>query len=211
MKIIWYGHACFWFEINDVRILIDPYPEVDDDMIGDVDYILVTHEHSDHYGKTPLLSRLRGAKVIGPKPVYLMAISDGITNVMEIEDKQEVQLGEGIKVRAIYMEHPSSQYPVGYLIIGEKRILHTGDTYSSPHFKRLKGKVDVLIVPISGRSTANEREAADIVEDIRPKLVIPMHYGIYSQVNPEKLQNELRKRRVWVRVKVLDIGEELVL
>lgn len=211
MKIIWYGHACFWVETNGVRILIDPYPEVDDDMIGEVDHILVTHEHSDHYGKIPLLARLRGARVIGPKPVYLMAISDGVTDVQEIEDGQEIELGRGVKVKAIYMEHPSSQYPVGYIITGEKRIFHTGDTYSSPHFKRLRGQVDILMIPISGRSTANEREAADIIEDIKPKIVIPMHYGVYSQATPEKLQEELKKRRIWVRVKIMEIGEEFIL
>ena len=207
MKIVWYGHACFLIETSGVRILIDPYPDVDDDKIGEVDYILVTHEHSDHYGKTPLLARLRKAKVIGPKTVYLMAISDGITDVQAIEEEEELQLKNGIRIKGTYAEHPSSQYPLGYLIFGDKRVWHTGDTYYTPLFNKLRGMVDILLVPISGRSTASEREAADIIEAVRPRIVIPMHYGVYGSGSVEKLQQELRKRRVWVLVKPLSIGE----
>ena len=206
MKIIWYGHACFWIEINGVKILIDPYEYVNDDAIDGIDYILVTHEHIDHYGKTPLLARLRDATVIGPKPVYLMAISDGITKVMEIEGGQEIELENGVKVRAIFVEHPSSQYPLGYIISNERKTLfHPGDTYYSPIFKNFRGKIDILFAPISGRSTANVREAANIVEVIRPKIVIPMHYGVYSEGNVEELIKELRERRIWVLVKVLEV------
>ncbi|ASJ13214.1 MBL fold metallo-hydrolase [Thermococcus thioreducens] len=211
MKIIWYGHACFWVETNGVRLLIDPYPEVDDDRIGEVDYILITHEHVDHYGKVELLSRLRNAEVIGPKPVYMMAISDGVTRVREIEEGQTLELENGVRVTAVYMEHPSSQYPVGYIIEGDKTLFHTGDTYSTPALQKLRGKVDVLLVPISGRSTANEREAAQIIEDIRPRIVIPMHYGTYGQGSVEKLQEELKKRRIWVMVRPMALYEELTL
>ncbi|BAD86421.1 hydrolase, metallo-beta-lactamase superfamily [Thermococcus kodakarensis KOD1] len=199
MKIIWYGHSCFWIETKGVKFLIDPYPEVDDDRIGDVDYILITHEHTDHYGKVELLSRLRDATVIGPKQVYLMAVADGVTKAREIDAGETIELENGVKVTAIYVEHPSSQYPLGYIIEGDKTVFHPGDTYSTPAFQRLRGKIDVLLVPISGRSTANEREAAQIIEDIRPKVVIPMHYGVYNDEDPSKLESELRKRRIWVR------------
>ncbi|NJE54134.1 MBL fold metallo-hydrolase [Thermococcus sp. 21S9] len=209
MKVIWYGHACFWIETNGVKILIDPYPEVDDDRIGEVDYILITHEHTDHYGKVELLSRLRDATVIGPKQVYLMAVADGVTKVREIEAGQTIELENGVKVTAIYVEHPSSQYPLGYLIEGDKRLLHPGDTYAGPVFQRLRGKVDILLVPISGRSTANAREATQIVEDVRPRVVIPMHYGVYNDADPSKLAEELRKRRIWTLVKEPQLYEEM--
>ncbi|WP_297548574.1 MBL fold metallo-hydrolase [Thermococcus sp.] len=209
MKVIWYGHSCFWIETKGVKILIDPYPEVDDDRIGDVDYILITHEHTDHYGKVELLSRLRDATVIGPKQVYLMAVADGVTKVREIEAGETIELENGVKITAIYVEHPSSQYPLGYIIEGDKRLFHPGDTYPSPAFQRLRGKVDILLVPISGRSTANAREATQIVEDIRPRVVIPMHYGVYNDSNPSTLAEELRKRRVWVLFKEPKLYEEM--
>ncbi len=209
MKVIWYGHSCFWIETNGVKILIDPYPEVEDDLIGDVDYILITHEHVDHYGKVELLSRLRDATVIGPKTVYMMAVADGVTKAREIEAGETLELENGVKVTAFFMEHPSSQYPLGYLIEGDKRLFHTGDTYAFPALQNLRGKVDILLVPISGRSTANEREAAQIVEDIRPRVVIPMHYGTYGEGSPEKLREELMRNRVFAIVRVLKPCEEV--
>jgi L-ascorbate metabolism protein UlaG (beta-lactamase superfamily) len=109
----------------------------------------------------------------------------------------------------MYVEHPSSQYPLGYLIEGDKRIFHPGDTYASPAFQRLRGKVDILLVPISGRSTANAREATQIVEDIKPRVVIPMHYGIYNDADPSKLTEELRKRRIWTLVKEPELYQEM--
>jgi len=211
MDLIWYGHSCFWVKTRGVKILIDPYPEVDDDKIGEVDYILITHEHSDHYGKVELLSRLRGATVIGPKPVYLMAVSDGITRVREIEDGETLELGNGVRVTAYLMEHPSSQYPLGYLIEGDKRLLHVGDTYPFPSLQKLRGKVDVLLVPISGRSTANEREAVQIIDDIRPRVTIPMHYGVYGNGDPERLRQQLLKDRVFTFLRVLKPYEEIIL
>lgn len=189
-------------EDRGTKILIDPYPDVDEDRIGKVDYILVTHEHMDHYGKTPLIAKLSDAEVIGPKTVYLMAISDGLTKVREIEVGQEIELGD-IRVRAFFTEHPTSQYPLGYLIEGSKRVAHLGDTYYSPAFTELRGKVDVLLVPIGGKSTASVREAADIVEMIRPRIAVPMHYGTYSEADPEEFKKELQKRRIWVLVKDL--------
>lgn len=208
MKIVWYGHACFVIETKGVKILTDPYPDVEDDLIGQIDYILVTHEHSDHYGKTPLLARLRRAKVIGPKTVYLMALSDGITNVQQIEEDEEIEVENGVRIRATYSEHPSSQYPLGFIIFGDKILYHMGDTYFTPMFKKFRGyNIDVLLVPISGRSTASEREAADIVEVIKPKIVVPMHYGVYSESNVDTFIEELRKRRVWVMIKTLSVGE----
>ncbi|BAA29189.1 MBL fold metallo-hydrolase [Pyrococcus horikoshii] len=203
MKIVWYGHACFLVKTKGVSILIDPYPDVDEDRMEKVDYILITHEHMDHYGKTPLIAKLNDAEVIGPKTVYLMAISDGLTKVREVEADQEFQLGD-VTVKTFYTEHPTSQYPLGYLILGEKRVAHLGDTYYSPGFRELRGQVDILLVPIGGRSTASEREAVDIIDIIRPRIVVPMHYGTYGSTgNVESFKRELQRRRVWVLVKDL--------
>ncbi|AIF69641.1 hypothetical protein PAP_06215 [Palaeococcus pacificus DY20341] len=210
MRVTWYGHACFYVETQGIKILFDPYLDVDDDLIGDVDYILVTHEHHDHYGKTPLLGRLRDATVIGPRTVYLMAISDGLTKVREISVDEEIELGNNVRVKAVYAEHPSSQYPVGYIVFGDKILYHPGDTYYSPRIRELKDyKIDILLIPISGKSTANEREAADIVEAIRPKRVIPMHYGIYGDASIEMLKQELMKRRIWALVQEMKPGETI--
>ncbi|WP_048152570.1 MBL fold metallo-hydrolase [Palaeococcus ferrophilus] len=210
MRITWLGHACFYIETKGVRLLIDPYEDLDDDLVGEVDYVLVTHEHHDHYGKAPLIARLREATLIGPKTVYLMAISDGVTKAKAVEIGEEVELENGVKVLAAYAEHPSSQYPVGYMILGDKVLYHMGDTYSSPRFRDYqKYRVDVLLIPISGRSTASEREAADIIELIRPRMAIPMHYGVYGDASVEEFRKKLFERRIFVRVVEPEFGKPI--
>lgn len=202
MKIVWHGHSCFWIETKGVKFLIDPYPDVDDDKIGDVDYILITHEHSDHYGKVELLSRLRGAEVIGPRAVCTMAEAEGVKRIREARAGETLDLS-GVTVKVLLVEHPSSQYPLAYLIKGDRTVLHVGDTYPTPLLQNLNERIDVLLVPISGRSTANEMEAAQIVEDIRPRITIPMHYGTYSDGDPEKLRKVLMDNRIFTLLKVL--------
>lgn len=210
MRITWFGHSCFYIETKGVRLLIDPYEDLDDDLIGEVDYVFITHEHHDHYGKGPLIARIRKATLIGPKTVYLMAVSDGVTKAKAVEIGDEVELENGVKVLVTYAEHPSSQYPVGYMIFGEKTLFHMGDTYSSPRFREYqKYGVDVLLVPISGRSTASEREAADIIELIRPRTVIPMHYGVYGDASVEKFRKHLFERRLFVRIIEPEFGKPI--
>ncbi len=208
MKLIWHGHSCFWVETKGVRLLIDPYPDVDDDKIGEVDYILITHEHSDHYGKVELLSRLRGAEVIGPRPVCTMAKKDGVKKIREVKAEEVLEFENGVTVKTLLVEHPSSQYPLAYLIKGDRTLLHAGDTYPTPLLRELKEKIDILIVPISGRSTANEHEAAQIVEDVKPRMVIPMHYGMYSTGDPERLRRILLENRIFTPLRVLKPLEE---
>ncbi|NPA47119.1 MAG: MBL fold metallo-hydrolase [Thermococci archaeon] len=207
MKIVWHGHSCFWIESRGVKLLIDPYPDVDDDKIGDVDYILITHEHSDHYGKVELLSRLRDAEVIGPRPVCTMAEEEGVKRIREVRAGETLDL-DGVTVRTLLVEHPSSQYPMAYLIKGDRNLLHTGDTYPTPLLRNLGERIDILLVPISGRSTANEMEAAQIIEDLRPRITIPMHYGTYSEGDPEKLRKILMENRIFTLLKVLRPLEE---
>ncbi len=207
MKIVWHGHSCFWIETMGVKFLIDPYPDVDDDKIGDVDYILITHEHTDHYGKVELLSRLRDAEVIGPEPVCAMAERDGVKRIREVKAGDVLDL-DGVTVKVLLVEHPSSQYPLAYLIKGDKVLLHVGDTYPTPLLRGVKERVDVLLVPISGRSTANEMEAAQIIEDLKPRIAIPMHYGTYGDGDPEKLRKILMENRIFTLLKILKPLEE---
>ena len=58
------------------------------------------------------------------------------------------------------------------------KIYHAGDTGLIPEFSNLtKEKIDVLLVPIGGKYTMDEEEAAQAAKIIKPKVVIPMHYN----------------------------------
>jgi L-ascorbate metabolism protein UlaG (beta-lactamase superfamily) len=62
--------------------------------------------------------------------------------------------------------------------IDEVSICHLGDLghpLSSDQIEEL-GKIDVLLVPVGGRSTISASQAAALIRSIEPKIVIPMHY-----------------------------------
>jgi len=72
--------------------------------------------------------------------------------------------------------HPASSEGVGYLIELEEGVLyHAGDTDSIPEMDGLA--VDIALLPIGGTYTMNVQEAVEAVSRIKPRVVVPMHYG----------------------------------
>jgi len=57
-------------------------------------------------------------------------------------------------------------------------ILHSGDVSEPFNEDQLQflGHIDVLLVPIGGRYTAGPEEAKRIIDQLKPKIVVPMHY-----------------------------------
>jgi len=202
MKIKYLSHACF--EISDgKRILIDPYftgnnlaPKYE----GTPDIILVTHEHFDHFDK-PFIGRFPKAKVVvTPACEYPKAI------VMRVGEKREI---DGVNVEMIPASHHQSRYPTGYILEFEgKRIVHLGDCYLDG-VKPLE-RIDVLLIPIGGTYTMDVDEALKALDVLKPKLAIPMHYNTFPQVkaNPETFKRGAERKGY--NVKVLRIGEEVV-
>jgi L-ascorbate metabolism protein UlaG (beta-lactamase superfamily) len=72
--------------------------------------------------------------------------------------------------------HPKEDNKIGFLISFNGIIIyHTGDTDLIPEMSDLKP--DIALVPVSGTYVMTPQEAAKAVEKIKPKVVIPMHYG----------------------------------
>ena len=72
--------------------------------------------------------------------------------------------------------HPKSAQWVGYILeTGGKRIYIAGDTDATKEAKAVK--CDIALVPIGGTYTMDAKKAADFVNEIRPEIAIPVHYG----------------------------------
>ena len=109
----------------------------------------------------------------------------------------------GIKIRAINAYntnkinpdtkepfHPKSDNKVGFFVnIDGVTIYHTGDSDFIPEMNNLQP--DVLLVPVSGTYVMTAKEAAEAVEKIKPKIVIPMHNG--TIVGSEHEANEFKQ------------------
>jgi L-ascorbate metabolism protein UlaG (beta-lactamase superfamily) len=181
--------------------------------LGKVDLILVTHGHGDHVKDLGELSRLTGATVVGVWELMLNLAALGVIDASKIIAMNKggtvAPLGRGIKVHMVPAEHSSStdligfglsnQEPkgprmfaggasVGYVIELENgfKIYHSGDTYVFGDMALINKfyAPDLALVCIGGYFTMDPEHAAYAVRElIKPKKVIPIHYGTYPVIN----------------------------
>lgn len=163
MKIKWFGHACFGLTSQDgIRLVTDPF----DGSIGyevprtEADIVTVSHDHYDHN--------------------YVEALV-GEPIVVKTTEKRSIK---GIQIYGVETFHDKER--------GEKRggnivfvfeidgiqVCHLGDlghVLTKEQVNKI-GPVDVLLVPVGGTFTINACEALEVVSQLKPKLIIPMHF-----------------------------------
>lgn len=174
MIISWFGQSCFRLEGKDASLLIDPFPKeigLRPPRIKD-QIVLVTHDHYDH-------NNLEGAE----------------KETMVIRNPGEYEI-KGVYVQGIASFHDKIQGAERgpntiYLIkMDEMTICHLGDLGQEKLDDRqvdLIGAVDVLLIPVGGKYTINYKEAAGVIGQIEPKVIIPMHYkvaGLNMDIEP---------------------------
>lgn len=169
--------------------------------LGKVDVLLVTHGHNDHFADAPDLARLNNVPMYAPgdmnQTVGLLGILPA-NLVPRFNKSGTITPVPGIKVTAVRAEHSSiivwknpqtskdevhsGGEPVGYIIELENgfRIYHMGDTglFADMKFIADYYKPDLVLMPIGGHFTMDPKDAAYATREwLRPRYVIPMHYG----------------------------------
>lgn len=185
LEITWLGHASFKIKIppseafgSEMIVYLDPFQIKSNEK---ADLILCTHDHYDHRDEKSirLLSK--------PETEILIGGAD-------IKENEEREI-KGLKIRAVPAYnlakpfHPRGK-GVGFVLeIEGKKIYHAGDTDRIPEMAEL-GEIDLALLPIGGTYTMDATEAAEAVKMIKPKKVIPMHYGTLSETpgQPEKFK-----------------------
>ena len=193
MKIKWLGHAAFVITAEDgTRIMTDPfgdYPGLSYEPIQEtVDIVVVTHKHGDHWG----------AKIKGnPKIVT----GKGTTKV------------SGIEFKGLQTYHDTSkgsqrgENTVFCFTVNGLRVCHLGDLghqLSESEIAEI-GHVDVLMIPVGGYYTIDAVTAGRICDQIKPGLIVPMHYSNDKCAFPVSGVDEFLKGKS--RVKRLDSSE----
>ncbi len=172
-RLTWFGQSCFLLETEPgTRVVMDPVGKG----IGytppeglRADLVTVSHEHGDHNN----VGLVTGAKI-------LRGLTADKKGWMTLEEK----VGD-VKVRSIGTYHDEEEgrkrglNTIFVFETGGLRIAHLGDLGHLLNDTQLSqlGSIDVVLVPVGGFYTIDAAQAARVVDQIRPRLVvIPMHY-----------------------------------
>ncbi len=189
MTIFWLGQSAFKIQDKEVTVAIDPFDNIGLRMPKfNAEVLLITHDHPDHNNKdaikgTPFL--IDGPGEYEVKNVFVYGIP------AFHDDKQGAERGKItiylIEIDGIKIAHLSD--------FGQ-------DSLNTEQLEMLEG-VDILLIPVGGIHTIDGEQAAKIVSQLQPRIVIPMHYKIphnnaklegvekflkeFGATNPEKM------------------------
>ena len=169
--------------INKEKIIyIDPY-KIEKDY-NDADLIFVTHDHYDHYSEEDIDKvKKEDTVIIAPEELLTKLLRKGISQdyIITVEPNKEY-MTEGIKFETIPAYntnkafHPKENEWVGYVIeIQGSKYYIAGDTDITEENKKVK--CDIAFVPVGGTYTMDFKEAAQLINEIQPKIAVPIHYG----------------------------------
>jgi len=179
MEIAWYGHACFQLRGKNVTLITDPFSPQPGHSLGKINAPIVTISH-DHPGHNY-------AQGIGGQPRIVRGpgeyeISDVlITGVPAYHDNKR---GQELGRNTIYVIH-----------MDDMVICHLGDLGHILQEEQLEevADADVLLIPISGQHTINAAQAAEVISQVEPRIVIPMHYRPSTGEGPDPLDKFCRE------------------
>ena len=171
VRITWCGQSCFILESGDFRAVLDPIPPT----LGypplqvTADLVTVTHEHGDH----------NHVAAVGGQPVVLRGLTGGGSGWAIIDQ----QVGP-VRVRTVPSYHDDAQgakrgrNAIFILEWNGLRLVHLGDLghLLDEATVRAIGRADVLFIPVGGYFTIDAAQATAVVEQLKPAVVIPMHY-----------------------------------
>ena len=167
---------------KEKTIYIDPFKI--DRNYNDADIVFITHDHYDHYSEEDIDKVINeNTTIIIPDELLTKLLRKGINKnaIITVEPNKNYMV-QGIKFETISAYntnktfHPKENGWVGYIIIiNGIRYYIAGDTDITEENRKVK--CDVTFVPVGGTYTMDFKEAAMLINEIKPKIAIPTHYG----------------------------------
>lgn len=175
-------HSSIRIEGDGLTIYVDPFKLPNEPKDGD--FVLVTHEHYDHFSPEDII-KVSKEDTILVMPIAMKSKANLITS--HVKAVQLVEPGNSYVINNLKFDtvpsyninkqfHPKEAGWVGYIVEVEgERIYIAGDTDAIEEGKSVK--CDIALVPVGGTYTMTAAEAASFVNTIKPALAIPTHYG----------------------------------
>ena len=228
-KVTWLGHATFQLVLDGgTTAIIDPwiegnpaYPQTH--TISRLDVMLLTHGHFDHIADAVGLAKKFRSKVVGIYELCHWLESKGVENTLPMNKGGAQQVGE-LKATMTHADHSCGILDDGKILYGGeacgyvvevpegRRLYHAGDTnvFGDMQLIRELYHPELVMLPIGDLYTMGPREAALACRLLRPKKVIPMHFGTFPPLvgRPEHLK-ELLKDQPEIEVVALAPGGSL--
>jgi L-ascorbate metabolism protein UlaG (beta-lactamase superfamily) len=218
ITVAWVGHSTLLINLFGFKILTDPVfsekvgvriagrvigprrhtaPAMRLDEVGNVDLILLSHAHLDHFD-LPSLRKLVSPRtqVVLPKGTSRLLRGMTFDRVFELHGKEQVELDNGVKIIAVPVRHWGARFPwnrdyhwTGYLIEHQgARLFFAGDTAHTPTIQQLRelGKIDIAMIPIGAYSPdsfqgshCTPEQAWEMFRDCGAEWLIPIHWDTF--------------------------------
>ena len=168
MILTWLGHSCFKIQdktsADGITVVTDPY----DKKVGfkapnfEADVVTISHDHYDHNNAKSLRGEPFVIKAAGEYDVKGVAVQG-------VESYHDDKEGKDRGINVIYR-----------IEIDDISIAHLGDLGHPLDDKQLDVLVgtDILLIPVGGKYTIDAKKAVEVVAQVEPRIVIPMHYNI---------------------------------
>jgi L-ascorbate metabolism protein UlaG (beta-lactamase superfamily) len=184
MIITWQGHSCFKIQdktgTDGVTVVTDPF----DKAVGlkvpnfEADIVTVSHQHHDHNN----VDALRGTPFVidcAGEYDFKGVLIEGIDSYHD--EKDGAERGNNTIYR---------------IEIDDISVAHLGDlghVLDNTQIEKLAG-TDVLLIPVGGKYTIDAKKAMEVISQIEPRIVIPMHYKTKdSQVDVEGVEKFVKE------------------
>jgi L-ascorbate metabolism protein UlaG (beta-lactamase superfamily) len=231
MHITMIGHSTTWIEADGAKILTDPYfgtrgnpaykrvapPARSREAFGDVDLVLISHNHWDHVDRQFLRALPDSVPVVTPKRATWMTQLSGAKHPVRLSPWESKTFGQ-VTITAVPALHPA--LAGGFVIQVEgKCIYFAGDTYYGAFMAKITRHctIDVALMPVSTFRiplTMSEKTAVRAVIDLAPRVVIPIHLGVQPRApllrtnhTPQGFARRVKGARLAADVVLLKEGE----
>ena len=216
MKIQFYGHAGVKIE-DDLIILIDPWlndnplATIKAKEISGADYIIATHNHSDHVDDIPLIAKNTGAVVVGIVETAEYLASKGCEKTIGCNIGGTVKLND-LELVFTHAFHSMSSNPSGVIVFYKnKTIYHAGDTGIFSDMK-LIGEMyplDLAFLPVGGHFTMGVKEAQKAIQFLNAKKIVPIHYNTFDVIKQDVDESLVKESDS--QLLILKPGQEITL